>query len=170
MEDFNSAAQVQDVMSYGDYYQQQHDAGNLSHDFGYYTDGNGNVNSNDLLSRIGNYFTGEGDKVRDAYDAYLKQNERAYEQAKINDARAYELYLGSTQYQRAKKDMEAAGLNPYLLVNGNGLNGSVVRSSASSARSSDLEGSYKGHKQDNDAKAVAGIVGTALKLLAVLAA
>lgn len=166
MEDFNSASQVQGVMSYGDFWNQQNDAGNVPHAFGYMEGGNGQ----DFLSRIGNWFTGSEDKIRQAYDAYLKQNERAYEQAKINDARRYEEWLASTQYQRAVKDMKAAGLNPYLLVNGNGLNGTAVRSSANSTRGASLEGSYDGNKTKSKELSVAGIVGTALKLLAVLAA
>lgn len=167
MEDFTSALQVNEPMSYTDYWKQENDPYGIASALGFGDAGEG------LLGRISNFFTGKNDATRDKYNAYLAANERAYEQAKLNDARAYETWLSSTQYQRASKDMKAAGLNPYTLVSNGGLAGAAVRSSANSARSgSDLSGLYskKSTGKGSNALAIAGqVAASALKLASVLA-
>lgn len=165
MEDFTSVLQVNEPMSYSDFWKQENDPLNL----GWFGE-----NGENWLGNISNFFTGRNDATRDKYNAYLAANERAYEQAKLNDARAYEKWLSSSQYQRAAKDMKAAGLNPYTLVSNGGLAGAAVRSSANSARSgTDLSGLYSSSKSKNkgsNALAVAGqVAASAMKLASVLA-
>lgn len=52
-----------------------------------------------------------------------RQAEIEYERQSINSARAWSEYMDNTQYQRRVKDLEAAGLNPWLAVQ-NGISGS----------------------------------------------
>lgn len=62
--------------------------------------------------------------------AYLQDiadtKERAFNAEEAQKTREYEEYMSSTQYQRAAKDLEAAGLNPWLAVSS--LNGSTPSS------------------------------------------
>lgn len=56
---------------------------------------------------ISNWFTGNYDKMKDLYQNYY-----------LNYIMGYNERLDNTRYQRAFKDLEKAGLNPYLLVTG----------------------------------------------------
>lgn len=87
------------------------------------------------------------------------QNDRAYERASINSARAWDEYMDSTQYQRRVHDLEKAGLNPWLAVQ-NGISGSGTPSS-------DIGGSAK-HQTDSNqsSNALASIVMQIIKLIA----
>ena len=75
-------------------------------------------------------------------DKYLQ--DQAYERASINSARAWDEYMDSTQIQRRVKDLEAAGLNPWLAVQ-NGVSGTGTPSV-------DTGGSAKHHNSSGQSK------------------
>lgn len=99
-----------------------------------------------LTSRIENFFTGQLTSAEKEYDRYLTSKANKETFAREDSA-----------VQRALKDYQAAGLNPYLLVNG----GSQVSSPSSAAQKANHYGGSKEKK--------GSILGTALKLLAILA-
>lgn len=72
------------------------------------------------------------------------EDDRAYERASINSARAWDEYMDSTQIQRRVKDLEAAGLNPWLAIQ-NGVSGS-------GATSADTGGSARHHSNSGQSK------------------
>lgn len=161
MPDYNSALQVGSPMSFEDYY---------SYNYGPLTGNDVNAPSNayDLGGRIGNWFTGAVDRAKDAYDLYLAQNNRAYDLAKINDARRWDEYMASTQYQRMVKDLKAAGLNPYLALQGGLTSGSVPNASLGS--SSNTSASFNRHSEANAGDQTVGrIATTAIMALAMFA-
>lgn len=59
-------------------------------------------------------------------EALKEMNETNYKRALEN--RQYETNLANTAYQRARKDMEAAGINPAML--GNGFSGASIPSAS----------------------------------------
>lgn len=80
-------------------------------------------------SDISNWFTGNYDKMKDLYQNYY-----------LNYIMGYNERLDNTRYQRAFKDLEEAGLNPYLLVTG----GSASPASGGSASiSSDASSNFQ---------------------------
>lgn len=80
--------------------------------------------------------------------------DRAYERASISSARAWDEYMDSTQVQRRVKDIEAAGLNPWLAVQ-NGISGSGTPSV-------DTGGSAKHHTSSKQSSSVLGMLLMAL--------
>lgn len=94
------------------------------------------INPNDYVVDQDKYFYGLNSHNNTiTFDRFLNQvfapkstaagdeaSQRAYEQASMASARAYEQALDNTKYQRAVKDLEAAGLNPWLALQ-NGLGG-----------------------------------------------
>lgn len=62
-------------------------------------------------------------KADNAYDAYLQNLGYQNEWKATQSARAYEQWFADTQYQRMVRDLEKAGLNPWLAVQ-NGISGS----------------------------------------------
>lgn len=119
-------AQPEQAMSYGEFYAQQ--PGSITSDY------------NNLFVRIGDWLSGHGKKTQDAYQNYLDNLDRRNEFAAVQSARQYEKMMDDTKYQRMMKDFEAAGLNPYLMIN----NGGISASSAPSAAKGDYARRGKG--------------------------
>lgn len=80
------------------------------------------------------------------YERMLAQEDREYERQSVNSARAWDEYMDSTKVQRLVKDIEAAGLNPWLAIQSGLSAGGSAASSASaggSARSRSSKSSGK---------------------------
>ena len=78
------------------------------------------------------------------YQNALTENNRAYEQAMLKDARDYETWFDSTAVQRRVDDIKAAGLNPWLALQSGGISpgssSSPSAGSSSSAKRSSASG------------------------------
>lgn len=130
--------------------------------FTYPEDGPLPANPNSLGNKIADWLN-LTDTQRE-YDQWVKSEERGYERASINSARAWEEYLDSTKYQRMKADLEKAGLNPWLALQ-SGASASAQGSSTSTGGSHSAKSSFN---QSNAPKNLAlGLIAVA-KLLAVL--
>lgn len=90
-----------------------------------------NVSPNHWLTDFDNFFTGNKAKYKAEYEKYLTDIANQNEYKATQSARAWEEYMASTQYQRAVKDLEKAGLNPWLAVQ-SGVSGEGSSSSAKS--------------------------------------
>lgn len=82
------------------------------------------------FTKLGSWFTGDVEKARNLYDAYLTNTKNRNEFISQQSARAYDKMMDDTKYQRMMKDFEASGLNPYLLVNNGGISASSAPSGA----------------------------------------
>lgn len=138
-------AQPEQAMSFDDYWKENNSYGTTS-------------NPDQLMVKFLNFFTGEDKKVKRDYEAYLQNLNNRNEFNAVQSARAYEKMMDDSKYQRMMKDFEAAGLNPYLLVN----NGGVSASSAPSA----AKGDYAINKKSENGNSQSGR-NIALLLLAV---
>lgn len=103
---------------------------------------------------------------QDEYNRFLTNQDRAYERAATSSARAWDEYMDSTKYQRMVKDLEAAGLNPYLALQG-GLSAGSSSSTASQG-SSARQITDSGKKQSNKLSSLAMLMIATAKLLALL--
>ena len=81
------------------------------------------------LRRFFNWVSGEGDRLNNKYKTYLENLNNHNEFIANQSARAYDKMMDDTKYQRMFKDFEAAGLNPYLLVNSGSFSASAPTSS-----------------------------------------
>lgn len=87
----------------------------------------------------------------------------AYEQSANNSARAWDEYMQSTYYQRMVKDLEKAGLNPWLALN-SGVGQTNNYQSAGNGVSAQSKG-----KANQSGAVVAGLLIAAARLIAALA-
>ena len=85
------------------------------------------------------------------------KDDRAYERASIQSARAWSEYMDNTQYQRRVKDLEDAGLNPWLAVQ-SGISGT-------GAATVDTGGSAKHKTRSNQSSSALGMLLLALARL-----
>ena len=81
----------------------------------------------DLFSNLGLgfLFNNSSDSDWKSYEDIVN-DERQYGQGMINDARKWWQEMADTQYQRLTKDLEAAGLNPWLALQSGGLSPASV--------------------------------------------
>lgn len=107
------------------------------------------------------YTASEREKINRANELTNVSRQNALEEARLNSARQYELYIDSTKYQRAVEDAKKAGINPYLLFSQN-----INTSSGSSASSTQAHTAKNAAAKANGSSSV---VSSALKLLAILA-
>lgn len=75
-----------------------------------------------------------GTHYAEDYQKYLGDLDKLYEEGRTNSARAWDEYMDSTKVQRLVKDIEAAGLNPWLAIQ-NGFSAGSSYSSAGSGSS-----------------------------------
>lgn len=68
-----------------------------------------------VWEKIGTWLGLEPDHKAE-YERMLAQEDREYERQSVNSARAWDEYMDSTKIQRLTKDIEAAGLNPWLAI------------------------------------------------------
>lgn len=99
------------------------------------TEGDGHINTGSTLwEKIA---TGLGLAPDNAasYERYVAQQNRDYERQSVASARAWDEYMDSTKVQRMVKDIEAAGLNPWLALNGGSIGSGSSANSASAGGS-----------------------------------
>ena len=94
-----------------------------------------------------------------ALQDYYTQKNQEYERASIESARAWAEYMDNTQVQRRVKDIEAAGLNPWLAVQ-NGFGGT-------GAPSVDTGGTAQ--RQTNSGQSKSGLAALLLAIAKILA-
>lgn len=107
------------------------------------------------------------------YQNNLTANNRAYELALLKEQRAYEQYVRNLEYQREDtkmqrliKDYKAAGLNPWLAMQG-GISGSSAQSQPVSNTSNLSGGSSAKSKDDKSSSgALSGLLIAVARLLA----
>lgn len=131
-------AQPEEAMSYDDFYNQNAYGGAYA---------NNRQNPDSIAMRFIDFFTGEGGKMRNAYNTYLDNLATRNEFKATQSARAWDEFLASTEYQRAFKDIEATGMNPYLLVNGGSIQPASVGNSAKASYPD--KNSYMSKKETN---------------------
>lgn len=154
----NLGASYIEPMSFEDYYHQNSGFGvsYSASNSGSYKHGIQNPYS--LLSKIGNFFTGNVDRVKDDYAKYLSDIESNNDQWKINQANARTEQREDTAPERMVAAYERAGLSPYLIT-GSGLpSGSSSQAQASSYRKPDFNSEASESKLAN----------TAIKVLSLL--
>lgn len=97
-------------------------------------------------AKFANFFTGDVNKARNLYDAYLTNVNNRNEFKSAQSARAWDKMMDDSKYQRQMKDIAAAGLNPYLLVN----NGGISASAAPSGAKADYEKASRRKQEKSD--------------------
>lgn len=146
------------LMSYPEYWEKHNIYGTASPD-------------DQFFVRLLNFFTGEGKRVKNEYEAYQNNyinNLNARNAAKAaQSANAFEDYMSSTAYSRGFRDLERAGINSYLLLN----SGSTPATSAGSSSKPEYSYSkadYKDSKNDSKGRDLALIMLAIARIAAAL--
>lgn len=108
-------------------------------------------NPNNFWYKIGNAFSGTTDAAKKEYEAYLTNVNNRNEFLAQQSARAWDKMMDDTKIQRQMKDLEAAGLNPYLTLN----NGSITATSAPSSSKASYQAKQEAEKQSNAGRNIA---------------
>lgn len=100
--------------------------------------------------KIAKFFSKDQNKAEQMYQTYLDNLNARNEAKATQSARAFDEYMSSTAYSRTFKDLEEAGVNPYMLLQSGSVSPSSVGSSAKSSYGSrktglkETESSVKG--------------------------
>lgn len=90
-----------------------------------------------FMNGLSNIFLGNWFKDRETSHALaLQQDAQAFNSAEAEKNRAWQQQMAETQYQRTVNDIKAAGLNPWLALQGGLSNTSYGSSAASSSPAS----------------------------------
>lgn len=113
------------------------------------------------------FFQGFYKNVKNQYDTYLANLENRNESIATQAANQWAAQREDTYYQRAIRDLEKAGINPYILVN-EGSIGSSSASSATKASYNSPRGNDKSFKTGESGRNVALLLLAAARLVAAL--
>ena len=112
------------------------------------------VDPNSFGGRFQNFMSGTGSSAKQQYEQYLAEYE-------------YQRNLKAPQndVQKAVADIKAAGLNPWLALNGGSMSSAVTASQSASARYEVRDKQLKGDKSGK----ASSLLGSALKILIMAA-
>lgn len=106
---------------------------------------------NDWNYKIAKFFGGKDvSKFESEYEAYLNNINNRNEARAVQSARAYDEFMSNTAYSRAFKDLERAGVNPYLLLNSGSAPSTSVGSSSKASYSAKSTGETKSNTKGRD--------------------